>query len=62
MTMKAIQFAREVRAEARKVAWPNFKDTRSLTLVVFVLVVAISLFLTLADAIFSSSVRWIIGY
>lgn len=62
MTLKAVQFLREVKAEGRKVTWPNLKDTRSLTLVVFIFAVAISLFLTFADMVFSYVTSWIIGY
>lgn len=62
MSVKPIQFLKEVRNEGRKVSWPNMTDTRRLTLVVFIFVIAISLFLTFADMIFSNIVRWIIGY
>lgn len=62
MSVKPIQFLREVRNEGRKVTWPKMTDTRRLTLVVFVFVTAIALFLTLADMVFSNLVRWIIGY
>lgn len=62
MSVKPIQFLKEVRNEGRRVSWPNMTDTRRLTLVVFIFVVAISLFLTFADMIFSNIIRWIIGY
>ena len=57
-----VQFMREVKAEGQKVIWPGVKETRSLTLVVFIFVILISLFLTASDAVFSSAVRWLIGY
>jgi len=62
MNVKPIQFAREVKAEAKKVTWPDLKSTRMLTIVVFILVIFVSLFLTFADMLFSTSIRWIIGY
>ena len=62
MAIKPAQFMREVRAEARKVTWPSFKETRMLTLVVFIFAVILSLFLTTADFAFSSIVKWVIGY
>lgn len=57
-----VQFMREVKAEGQKVVWPGVKETRSLTIVVFIFVILISLFLTASDAVFSSAVRWLIGY
>ena len=57
-----MQFLREVKNEGQKVVWPGLKETRSLTLVVFIFVILISLFLTMSDAVFSSAVRWLIGY
>ena len=62
MATKPLQFMREVKAEGMKVSWPGLKETRGLTLVVFIFVIAISLFLTLSDAVISSAVRWLIGY
>lgn len=57
-----LQFLREVKTEGQKVVWPGVKETRGLTIVVFIFVILISLFLTLSDAVFSSAVRWLIGY
>lgn len=60
--VKPMQFLREVKAEGQKVVWPSMKETRGLTLVVFIFVIAISMFLTLSDAVFSTAIRWLIGY
>jgi len=60
--VKPLQFFREVKAEGQKVVWPGMKETRGLTIVVFIFVIAISLFLTLSDAVFSTAIRWLIGY
>ena len=62
MSVKPLQFLKEVRNEGRNVTWPKMPETRKLTLVVFIFVVTISIFLTFADMIFSNTVRWIIGY
>ena len=62
MSVKPIQFLREVRNEGRSVTWPKMPETRKLTLVVFIFVATIATFLTLADMVFSNTVRWIIGY
>lgn len=52
-----MQFLREVRGEMRKVTWPDWATTRQLTLMVFLLVILISLFLVLVDAISGSAIR-----
>ncbi|ABK43353.1 protein translocase subunit secE/sec61 gamma [Magnetococcus marinus MC-1] len=51
----------DVRSEMRKVVWPSRKETMQTTIVVFGMVVAVSLFLWLVDAILSSTVQAIIG-
>lgn len=52
-----VQFLREVRGEMRKVTWPNWATTRQLTLMVFLLVILVSLFLVTVDAISGSAIR-----
>jgi preprotein translocase subunit SecE len=61
MITKPLQFSREVRAEMRKVTWPGLKETRQLTIAVFVLVVVVSLFLLLMDSISSYIVNLLIS-
>nr|CRH06693.1 Preprotein translocase subunit SecE (partial) [Candidatus Magnetococcus massalia] len=51
----------EVQSEMRKVVWPTRKETSQTTIVVFAMVVAVSLFLWLIDAILSSIVQSVIG-
>lgn len=51
----------DVRAEARKVIWPTRKDTTQTTIVVFSMVVLVSLFLWMVDAILALVVQSIIG-
>ncbi|MDQ6988997.1 MAG: preprotein translocase subunit SecE [Mariprofundaceae bacterium] len=43
------KFMREVQVEAKKVTWPERKETIQATLMVFVMVILISLFLYLVD-------------
>lgn len=51
----------DVRAEARKVIWPTRKDTMQTTIVVFSMVILVSLFLWMVDAILALVVQSIIG-
>lgn len=53
VTAKAGKFLREVRAELRKVVWPNRKELTTYTIVVIVATVASALFLGAVDLIFS---------
>jgi preprotein translocase subunit SecE len=46
---KLMRFGREVRAELRRVTWPTAADTRRMTLMVFVLVTIIAIFLLTVD-------------
>ena len=61
---RVAQFKRylvDVRTEARKVVWPTRKDTTQTTIVVFGMVVLVSLFLWVVDAILALVVQSIIG-
>ncbi len=46
-----VEFAREVREEARKITWPTRKELTISTTMVFVFVIAASLFFVGVDAI-----------
>jgi preprotein translocase subunit SecE len=59
--MKVFKFAREVKAEMTKVTWPSLKDTRMMTLMVFILVVFFAIYLSLVDIVLSSGVRWLLA-
>lgn len=54
-------FSRESVAETRKVVWPSRKETVQTTGVVFVLVVAVALFMWVVDASLMWLVRLLIG-
>jgi preprotein translocase subunit SecE len=45
------QFFREVRAEARKITWTSRKETWITSVMVFIMVVTASIFLSLVDLI-----------
>jgi preprotein translocase subunit SecE len=52
-----LQFAREVRAEARKVTWTSRRETISATISVFIMVAIAAVFFTLVDMV----LRWGVG-
>ena len=58
---KVRQFFREVRIELLKVNWPTRKETIASTGVVVVLVILISVYLGLVDAVISRVMRVILG-
>ena len=49
------------RTEVRKVVWPTRAETLQTTLIIFVLVLLVGLFLWLLDLSLSSSFQWITG-
>lgn len=61
MLTNAIKFMREVKAEGSKITWPNLKDTRMMTLTVFVFVTIIMAYLLLADWLIGLVMRWLLG-
>jgi len=50
------KFINEVKVETKKVTWPERKETLQATLMVFVMVIFIALFLWLID----SSLSWLV--
>lgn len=59
--MNLIQFFRETRQEGAKVTWPTRKETVTTTIVVFIMVFIMSLFLLFADWVISLLVEFILG-
>ncbi len=55
------KFIQEVQQETRKVTWPSWKETRMTTLMVFVMVVLVSVFLSVADWIIGNAMRLVLG-
>ncbi|MDX8402323.1 MAG: preprotein translocase subunit SecE [Mariprofundaceae bacterium] len=54
------KFFNEVRVEGRKVTWPERSETMQATLMVFVMVIFVALFLWLVDSILSWLVQKVI--
>jgi preprotein translocase subunit SecE len=51
------KFINEVKVEAKKVSWPERKETLQATLMVFVMVIFIAFFLWLVDSSLSALVK-----
>jgi len=54
------KFMNEVKVETKKVTWPDRKETLQATLMVFVMVIFIALFLWLVDSGLSALVKQVI--
>ncbi len=54
------KFMNEVKVETKKVTWPERKETTQATLLVFVMVIFIALFLWLIDSGLSALVQQVI--
>lgn len=52
-----LEFIQQVRDEGRKVTWPTRKETTITTVMVFIMVVAASLFFTVVD----QALRYLVG-
>ena len=57
-----IKFARDVKLEAGRITWPKLKDTRQMTIMVFILASLIALFLLGVDALISSGLNLLFGW
>jgi len=55
------RYVKEVRSELSKVIWPTREQALNLTLIVLVVMVAMSLFLGGVDAIFSGLIQLLTG-
>jgi preprotein translocase subunit SecE len=58
---RSVEFVKEAWQELKKVHWPTSKETYSATLIVVVVVVAVSIFLGLVDFGLSFAMRQILG-
>lgn len=61
MSKGIVQFAREVKQEAKKVTWPTRKETVTTTIVVFIMVFIVSMILLFADFVISNAIEFILG-
>ena len=55
------KFIQEVRQETAKVTWPSRKETVTTTIMVFIMVVIVSVFLSFADYLIGNGMRLILG-
>jgi preprotein translocase subunit SecE len=55
------KFIQEVRQETRKVTWPSRRETVTTTLMVFLMVVVVSVFLSLVDWAIGNGLKLILG-
>lgn len=55
------QFIEEVQAEVRRVTWPDMEQVRNATAVILVFVIILAIIIGLMDAVFSFTVRGIVG-
>ena len=60
MNAKPFRFMHEVKAEMKKVVWPDFKSTRQLTLMVFIMVAFVAIYLLVVDQVLHVAVQYII--
>jgi len=56
-----LEFLRQVRQEVGRVTWPSRKETTYTTLMVFVMVIAASIFFFLADGLLARGVQLVLG-
>jgi preprotein translocase subunit SecE len=55
------RFFRDVRAELNRITWPSGTDTRRMTVMVFVLVTIVALFLLLVDLTIGAGLSAVFG-
>lgn len=56
------EFIRQVRAETAKVHWPTRKETVSTAIMVMIMTSLLAIFFFGVDAIFSTLVRFLLGF
>lgn len=58
---KMLLFFKEVKAEFNKITWPKRAELVGSTIIVFILVIFFSVFLGVADLIFSTFIKQLFG-
>ena len=56
------EFIRQVRAETGKVYWPSRKETVATAIMVMIMTGLLSMFFFGTDAVFSSSVKYLLSF
>ncbi len=59
--MNVAKFFKETKQEALKVAWPSRKETITTTIIVFIMIFLMSMFLFFTDVVISTGVKFILG-
>lgn len=59
--MGVLKFIDEVKRETKKITWPTLTETRTATIMVFVMVAISSIFLFTADQVISAIIKVILG-
>lgn len=59
--MKPLQYFREVKSETKKVTWPTRKETMVSTIMVFIMVFLVSVFLYFSDQVIAWVIRMILS-
>jgi preprotein translocase subunit SecE len=61
VALKAVQFFRDVRTEAKKTTWPSRKETLQTTGIVLAMVVIAALFFLTVDQVIGAGMRALFG-
>ena len=61
MALKAVQFFRDVRTEAKKTTWPSRKETLQTTGIVLAMVVIAAIFFLTVDQVIGAGMRALFG-
>lgn len=56
-----VDYAKQVKQEAKKVTWPSRQETTISTIMVFIMVTIASIFLFVTDQIVATIIRWLLG-
>ena len=56
-----LRFTRDVRAEVNRITWPTWNETQKLTFMVFILALAVALFLTGVDVLIGHGLNLLFG-
>jgi preprotein translocase subunit SecE len=55
------KFAQDVKAEALRITWPSGKETRQMTIMVFILVGIVAAYLMAVDMGVGMLLKWLLG-
>jgi len=56
------KYVGQVRQEARKVVWPNWRETSTTTVLVMIMVIIMGIFFFVVDLITSNGVNFFLGF